>query len=221
MQPISSLFKNTFAHYIANFKLSLAIIAVPAVLAGVAAYFEPAQNETVSAPQGFVYILFALLSFIAAMFMTIAIIHTTDDPTLSVSGAYKRSAQQFFKYLGFIILLSIILIVAFLLLIIPGIWLSISLSFAMFILLLQNAPIIESMKTSFNLVKGRWWKVFGRNLLLGLLCLGIIIVVELVSTVFSFIVGVDFAYALTTVLTYLLTPLSVAYMYIMFRDLQG
>jgi hypothetical protein len=221
MQPISSLFKSTFAHYLANFKLSLTVIAVPALLAGISAFFEPAQNETVAAGQGLTYAFFALLSFLAAMFMTIAIIHTTDDPTLNVTEAYRRSFQQFFKYLGFIILLSIILIVAFLLFIVPGIWLSISLSFAMFILLLQNATIVESLKASFSLVKGRWWKVFGRNLLLGLVCLGFIIVVELVATAFSFVLGVDFAYALSTLLTYLLTPLSVAYMYFMFRDLQG
>lgn len=151
--------------------------------------------------------------------MTIALIYKIDDPSLGVNASYKRSAGKFFKYLLLVIVLTIILIPAFLLLILPGIWLSVAFSFAMFFLLLQNASIKNSLKASFNLVKGHWWAVFGRAIILGLIGLVFVIILEFVFGFFGILLGGDMAYGVKSALSFILTPFSTAYMYLMFKDL--
>ena len=61
-------------------------------------------------------------------------------------------------------LTGLILFPAFLLFIIPGIWLAVALSMAMPIYLNEGKGVLGSLKASYNLVKGRWWATLVRFL---------------------------------------------------------
>jgi hypothetical protein len=63
---------------------------------------------------------------------------------------------------------SAFMIVMFLALICVMIWLTISLSFSLQAVVLDDASPAGGLTQSFNLVKGNWWRVFGYNLLLGI-----------------------------------------------------
>lgn len=62
------------------------------------------------------------------------------------------------------ILMTVLLIPAFILFIIPGIWLSLMFSFAIPVYLKEGKGGWEALKTSYGLVKGRWWATFVRYL---------------------------------------------------------
>lgn len=62
-----------------------------------------------------------------------------------------------------ILILSVLANIAgYLVFILPGVWLSISLYFSLMFLLEDNMRGIDALKASYSLVKGRWWATFGR-----------------------------------------------------------
>ncbi len=58
--------------------------------------------------------------------------------------------------------------VGLLLLVIPGVWLAVSVSLAPQVVALEDRGVIDSITRSITLVRGRWWGTFGFLLLVGL-----------------------------------------------------
>jgi len=85
------------------------------------------------------------------------------------------------------LLMALLLIPAFIFFILPGIWLSVAFSLAMPIYLKEGKKGWGALKTSYAIVKGRWWATFIRflvpNLVYG-------IGVSVVFGVFSIIIGI-------------------------------
>jgi len=77
--------------------------------------------------------------------------------------------RLFFRYLFASILKSIITLFGFILLIIPGIILSIRLGFFDYLIVDKNSKIIESLKKSWEITKGNTWNLFLLYLLLVLI----------------------------------------------------
>jgi uncharacterized membrane protein len=77
--------------------------------------------------------------------------------------------RLFFRFLFASILKSLICLFGFILLIIPGIILSIRLSFFDYLIVDKNSRIVESLKKSWEITKGSTWNLFLLYLLLGLI----------------------------------------------------
>lgn len=67
------------------------------------------------------------------------------------------------------LLVNVVVILGFVMLIIPGIYLSITFAFVIPLIIDKQLGIIDAMKTSFNVVKKRWFKFFGLYLILALI----------------------------------------------------
>ena len=91
-----------------------------------------------------------------------------------------------------LVLLSITL---FILAFIFSLYLGVSWLFSPYVLVRENKRITESMKFSRQMTKGRWWKVFGYFLLVGLIAGGINMVFAIPSFFISFFVSL-FSFAL-------------------------
>jgi len=77
--------------------------------------------------------------------------------------------RLFFRFLFASILKSLICLFGFILLIIPGIILSIRLSFFDYLIVDKNSRIVESLKKSWEITKDNTWNLFLLYLLLGLI----------------------------------------------------
>ena len=202
-----------------NMRLFLGIIAVPVVLSFIGALFMPTPVEQASG-MGFsgMYMIMMLISGVVNVFMGIALILVMQNMGLTAMESYKQSAPYFLRYLGMSIVMMVLLLVGFLFLVIPGIILAVWLSFAAFVLILENGGAIASLKQSREYVRGHWWGVFGRLLAMGLLLVVVSIVFSMVASV---IPSYTVSNALVSALAMLLAPFTVAYMYLMYQDLKG
>jgi hypothetical protein len=218
------LLQGAFSAFFGDSKKYLLILAVPALLTFITAFFEPnvfAENAIVDSMDQVLYLATILVALVASMFMTIALVHAIADPMLSVKDAYKKAQAHFFKYLLFTLVLTLILFVGFVLLIIPGIYLSVLFAFALFYLLLEHKSIKESLTASKELVKGRWWKVALRVLVLLIAVILVSMLIEFVSGILSVPLGEQFAYAFSAAVSLIMTPVSTLFMYELYKDLRG
>jgi hypothetical protein len=125
---------------------------------------------------------------------------------LKVKEAFKLGWKYVWKFLGMAILTGIIMVVGFLLFFIPGIILAVMFSVASSALINENLGVVESLKRSWNLVKGHFWAVLGRMLLLLL----IIFVITMIAMFIPF---------LNMIVGFVLMPIIVIYNFLIYKDL--
>lgn len=114
------------------------------------------------------------------------------------------------------LLLIVFLIPLFILLIIPGIIFGIYWTFSLYALVIDKTSISGALKKSHDVVRGRWWKVFGYVILLGL-----------IVVIFSGITGAIFGvfgiagYFLQTAVVTLTSVFSAVFMNTFYLGLKG
>jgi hypothetical protein len=225
MRSSFQILKSVFSKILDNPKTFLMLMALPALIAAGASLIEPSVDSEAnfiwtSTSHMIQYIATILVLIVVTIFMTIASIYVASNPQIEAVDAYKMSFKDVFRYIGMVIISTIILIISFMLFIIPGIWLSISLMFATYFLVLKNAGIVESLKMSFALVKGRWWSVLGKSLMFSLLYILCIIPVYIVLWVLGNYIGDTASYALESVLSVFGSLVTILFMYELFVELE-
>jgi len=103
---------------------------------------------------------------------------------------FQEAWKKFSQYLWAVILAGFFVILASLFLVIPGIIVAIYLAVYSYVFVIEGEKGINALRRSWNLVKGNWWKVFGRLLLLNIV-FGIIFILlssvnDLLGSVFQF-----------------------------------
>ncbi|WP_127844148.1 hypothetical protein [Psychroflexus aestuariivivens] len=86
--------------------------------------------------------------------------------------------QKFLKMSGVIVLIGIILIVAFMLCFLPGIYLMVPFSLVVYVMIFQNKGFSDAVTESFKLIKDNWWITFATILVIGIL-------ISVISSVFQ------------------------------------
>src|SRR5690242_6398054 len=123
------------------------------------------------------FIVVALLSAFSTMLATAACFKAVADAWLGASPEAGRSLRFALRNLLRLVWLAIVLgcalVVAFLALIIPGIWLFVAWSLAVPVLLFERVGAFASLGRSFRLVRGRWWPICGA-LVVGYLLAGVV-----------------------------------------------
>jgi len=108
------------------------------------------------------YFGLALLGGLISLVLMIAVIRKLDDVDsgrnqLGIAEVLASSVRYLLPLLGAAIVCSFMIVIGLLLLLVPGIILSVSLMLAPYPLLLEDAGISDSIKLSRSLVKGHWW----------------------------------------------------------------
>jgi len=179
----SQLLSHSWRTYLDNLKAIYKIyiwLLIPTLLIGLVENFG-AEINTVPGIVVFVVavivtIVFLLLVSIAFMLQIRNVLHNKDD---SVQDLLVQATPLFWPFVGTTIIQMILLVVAYLLLIIPGIILTIFWAFMRESVVFRNKTYMKALDYSFALVRKRWWRVLGILLGLGLITVGTNIILSM------------------------------------------
>ncbi|MEK6910978.1 MAG: hypothetical protein AABW82_04360 [Nanoarchaeota archaeon] len=137
------------------------------------------------------YISSLALSLIAGFLSFLAYVSITcgalKGKKFSYSEALSEGKKNYWRAIGYIIVVSIFIALLFLLLIIPGVIFAVYWAFAYYVFLGEKKGIMDSLKASKNMVKGKWWMTFGYVLLIMLIIMAISSVFAIPSMILGFI----------------------------------
>jgi hypothetical protein len=191
LKPFRELFDAAIKTYRANFKTITAVAAVLAVVYVLLALVTPDQKmvgrDVVSSSDLLVASLFGLVYILVAIWVTVAILLLAHDHAKRPSAKDLLNAST--KYLGPVLWASvlggILTILGFFALIIPGILVAVWFTFVTQVVVFEDKRGMAALEQSRAHVRGRWWAVFGRYLLLVLVVIGAMIVVSFVAVLFT------------------------------------
>lgn len=166
-----------FRVYFGNFLTLFLIYVVPvAPFVVLGAIAQSGQDLSLIIIATVIQLLVGLFS-VGAMTVAVSDICLGNQPNFARS--YAAVFRVLGKYFGTYFLYVVIVIAGYILLVIPGIYLSFALIFTLPVCIIERRSVMESIKRSYRLAKGSWWRIFGIFMLLFLVFLGCTILVQI------------------------------------------
>ncbi len=163
--------------------MTLAGVVAGFTLGGFDTVVQQAQGGQFNLPVLLVFCLFFLVITVLVLWYQSAIIAVVLDDNMGVREALRVGWQRLWS-VGWIFMLGgSILMSGFLLFLVPGILLSISLMFALYPLYDDDLRGMDALQASRSYVKGRWWNTLGKALIIWLIA----IVLDLIPYVGPFV----------------------------------
>ena len=166
--PLGALTLLTFQMTGANEFLSLTFNDPQALEA-----MTPEEFLEVAAPFVNAILVALLLQIVASAFISLAtsrvVAAQIDGAPISGGQASRFALSRMWVMVAFGIIAALGISLGVVLLVLPGIWLAVSVSMVPHVVALENRGVIASMSRSINLVRGRWWPTLGYLLLVGLM----------------------------------------------------
>ncbi len=222
LKSVSDLFNNAWKQYQEHFKILVSIMLV----AGVGLYLQTIFMFVFDRPPAVngVYAILALLAtliYIAGMLWGFsALINTVrqlEKPT-DVKQAYIDAKPYIWPLFVAGLFSALFTILGFVLLIIPGIIVSVWLSFVYFTTVIENKRGMEALKASKAYVEGYWWAVFGRILLVGLV---IGLISAAVGGLAIMIMGDNLGTLVQNIISLAATPFVLLFQYDLYKNLRN
>ncbi len=207
---VGRLFSDSWSLYKQRFGVLVALIAIPYIPL-LAIQLWPAGSLVKSV----LALVFGLVSVLILIPTIVAAISAVAKNT-GFSDSFKRGLQLFFPLLWIGILSELAIMGGFILLVIPGIILAIGLSLSIFTLVIEDKRGTRALLQSRSYVRGHWWAVFGRLLLLYVVIgIPLLVLQVLVSLAFGGTTGI-IAYYLVSIFA---APFALVYTYTIYRSL--
>lgn len=128
-----------------------------------------------------------IYSFVAIPFLSGAMIFYTyrslTRNQVTVGQAFNQANRRLLHLILVYIMYSVLVLAGFIALIIPGLYVSYRLIFSLYVTVIDNSSALDSLSSSWELTKGRWWLVFRASFLIlfGVL-VPILLIVLLISS---------------------------------------
>lgn len=214
---IKELFKGSFEIYKVAWKNSLILALLVALVSLVSTYFingtlvpqTQIDAERIASPVFWLGVLVAVaLTLPLTLALNKVIFGTGEGTTETIGEAVTYGFKNFFSYLFIGLMAGLVVVVGLILLLIPGIYLIILFSLISAVYIVEGQRGIAVLKRSSALVKGYFWAVFGR-----------IIVLSLAT---SFLVALFFGNSpiISNLVTAFVAPFSAAYTYLIYKNLK-
>jgi hypothetical protein len=130
------------------------------------------------------YIGYAL--FTISVISLMKIYAEEDDPSIITFSMIKTEVfKKIIGYIGISILLLLIYLVSIMLFVLPFLYFAVSLSFVVYIYIIEDKEIGESMSGSLRLIKEYWWSTFGFYFLITIIVLIIVVTIVFPFTFFG------------------------------------
>ncbi len=208
LDSVGRLFSNTWCVYKKRFWLLVGIIIAPLALSSAGSLMIKGGFPESTYGWVFLVVGFVLMVF-AGIAMIFAVVKNTD-----FAGSYRSSVTIFWSMLWMNLLLVLAVMGGMVMAIVPGIILGTWLLFTGFILINEDTRGIDALLKSREYVKGYWWAIFGRCLLLIIFSLVISVIDLLISKIFGTIAGM----AIYDLLILFFTPFSLSYIYSLYKN---
>ncbi len=134
--------------------LPLTILALPSVVVAVLQEVVPSLKSPLQIITGL--ILNPLISG-ASIYFAYRYISTQ---TIDLGGSFTKALGKLVQLIVGFLLYLIAVIIGFCLLIVPGIYVALRLGFVLYGIMIDDLDAVEALKSSWELVGGRWWAVF-------------------------------------------------------------
>jgi hypothetical protein len=132
---------------------------------------------------------------------------------------YRESAAYFWSYISLEFLTSVLILLWFFALVIPALIFSIFYAFTLYAFFFEDKKSMDAVNRSYALVRGYWWPVLGRFLLIGLV---LVAVISLISWPTAYLGNNTWGWlggALVQIIGLLIGPVVMIFAYRLYRDL--
>jgi len=224
MKNFTSLFKESFEVYkqklkpilILSFIYVLVFCAITVVIVGVLYSRQSIlAGETLSETSLLLLsvflksLIFIIILFLLGGFMGASLLVLVVKPVgTSLNEIFREAWKNLWEYLIIMILAGFFIFLAYLFFFIPGVIVSVYLMFSFVVLIDEGKKKMDALKRSWNLVKGNWWKVFGKIILLNIVFLIIFFVFNSINNL------------LGTIVQFLSLPFGVIFVYLLYLELK-
>ena len=151
LDNFSKFFIVVFPIYVIQFLVYLAFGSVPGNEFGT-------SPSSTNIAQQFLSNLLTLYSYALAILLIDDIFK---EKSRSVSNYFYQALYFFPKIIGIGLITGILVVFGLLLFILPGLYISARLMFAPYIGLMENRPILDSVKKAYEITEGKGWKLIG------------------------------------------------------------
>jgi hypothetical protein len=211
LHSIGSLFRDSWKLYKERWRVLVEIVLLPTLVVTLGYVFL-----YLGLPFSILGGLIVFVGYIIFMFSVLPVIFSLHH-TAGVDASYKATIGWFWPFVWVTILEIFAVLGGFIMLIIPGIWLAVGLMLMAYMFVIERRRGIDALRQSKDYIKGYWWAILGRVLLLGLIFLAATIIIEIPVMI---IAGGAARILVTMVLTLFFIPFSVIYHYIIFENLR-
>jgi len=211
---VGALFKESWNFYRSRFATLTGIIAVPTIIAIVGAILlSYGKSSLASGPvlAGMIIIgvagIIYVVSYLALVYAIVK--------SVGIKESYNLAVHNIFRYLWIFVLTLLITLGGFIMGVVPGITFSIWFMFSIYVLATENQYGLSALLKSKEYIRGYWWQVLGRSLVVWLAIYGVIIAFQLLTSLIIKSVGNISDY----VIQVLAFPLAAVYSYLIFKHL--
>lgn len=169
-------------------------------------------------------LLVTFLQYLIACYLLIFVHHHLAGHPLRAVGAFKQLARRFWHLVGLVVMVSLLVYGGFVLLVIPGLLMAVFLYMAKLLVLLDGVPCWRAVKESTQMIWGTgWWRtcivfVMGITVFACYLTFVFYLLRTFAVRGEAWVYGV---YALTSILSALLSMLVVCWQLALFHDLKA
>ena len=211
LDPIEKLFRDAWNLYVERFAVTAQIFAGAVILLGFGNIFQAAGYPFSIA--GMILSVAGLLLFLVSTAACIHALHHKEN----FEASYRAGGSLFLPLVWAAILMFLAWVGGATLLIIPGLFLGIGMVFTNYVLVIEGRRGISALAASRGYVRGYWWAVFGRVILLGLIAAFLLFLVGVPFALVGGAIGQAIASALVL---FFLAPFSAAYYYAVYKNLR-
>ncbi len=213
LHSVRSLFSEAWELYKEHWRVLVEIILLPALVMALGYVLRGIALGSLFSLLGSLLIFIGWILF---SFSVVTVIFSLHHKT-GVDASYQATIKWFWPFVWLIILEILAVAGGFVMLIIPGIWLAFSFSFAVYVFVVEQRRGLDVLRQSKEYVKGYWWAVVGRVVLLGLAFSVIGAVVKFCAAFLAGTIGAGIA---SVALAVFFVPFSVIYTYLIFKNLR-
>lgn len=167
-------------------------------------------------------LVFITLSFIINIWAAVSLLYAVKDK-IGIKQALSLGKSKIVSYLWISILVGIITIIGYILLIIPGIIFNIWFAFSVYVLVAEDLRGRKALSRSKELVKGYWFKVFWRLIVLAFVIFIITLplgIISITASLADFNILETSSGLLSAILGLFTTPFSIIFTFLMFDNLK-